>query len=130
MKITNRTTKKQIMAMDHVHGHSLKACSRKLKDDEDVVLKFIKSFWIHFKHASDRLKRDREFIKLAIKEDVACFMYASDTLRRDKKFIIELIMLSNAKLVYYAESKISDAVISHLKKPAIDFLKNELKKGE
>ena len=130
MKITKRTKKEQIMAMDYydLYGHDLEYCSKKLQDDEEVVLKFIGSYWGNYEYASDRLKKDREFIKLAIQKDVACFLYADKMLRKDKKYIIELIELSNAKLIDYAWYTIKEPLYVHLKPHAIEYLKNELKK--
>lgn len=130
MKITKETTKEQIMAMDNLYRHDLKDCHEMLTDDEDVVLKFIRSYWGNYEYASDRLKKDREFIKLAIQKNVACFLYADESLRKDKKYIIELIELSNARLIDYAWYTIKEPLYVHLKQPAIDYLKNELEKEE
>lgn len=128
MKINNKTTKEQIMAMENLyHTYNLSDCSKKLRDDEDVVLKFVKQCWVHFEACSDRLKRDREFVKRAIQQKAGCFLYADEGLRRDKKFIIELIKISNAEVIFYSYCKIVSDAYEYLKEPAIEFLENELK---
>lgn len=130
MRITNRTKKEQIMAMNNLYGHDLEYCSKKLQDDEEVVLKFIESYWGHYEYASDRLKKDRMFIKLAIQKSMASFLYADESLRKDKKFIMELIELSNARIINYAHYPIDEEMYEHLKPHAIEYLKNELEKEE
>lgn len=128
MKITKKTTKDEIMAMDNLYRHDLKDCHEMLTDDEDVVLKFIRSYWGNFEMASDRLKNDRDFIKRVVQINTVCFLYADDSLRKDIKYIIELIELTNAQIVVYAYHTIAHAVYEHLKQPAIEYFKNELKK--
>lgn len=129
MKITKQTTKDEIMAMKNLYGHKLFDCHVKLRDDEDVVLKFIRKYsWTNFSDASDRLKSDRDFIKRVVQINTVCFLYADDSLRKDIKYIIELIELTNAQIVVYAYHTIAHAVYEHLKQPAIEYFKNELKK--
>ena len=131
MKITNRTKKEQIMALDSLClTHYLSDCSKKLRDDEDVVIKFAKKCWVNFEACSDRLKRDREFVKRAVQEDLKCFIYADKSLKKDKKYIMELVQVSNAGVIFYSHYKIESDAYKYLKGPAIEFLENELKKEE
>lgn len=130
MKITKQTTKKQILAMGCLSKHFIYDCHEGLTDDEDVVLKFIESYWDSLRYASDRLKSDREFIKRAIQKDVACFLYADDSLRKNKQFIIELVELSNPMLINFAYYTVKEEMYEHLKPHVIDILKNELKKED
>lgn len=128
IKITKQTTKEQIMVINNLSSHSLMDCSKKLQNDEDVVLRFIENSWAHFDYASDRLKSDREFIKRAIQKNVACFKFGDKFIRKDKKFNVKLIEQSNPEIFHYTYYLIAEAMCQHLKQPAIEYLKNELKK--
>ena len=93
-----------------------------------MVLRFTKCYWFNFEYASDRLKKDRRFVKTVIENDPFCFIYADDILKSDKKYIMELIKISNAQILHHASKEIREILFEHLKQPAIDYLKNELKK--
>ena len=121
-KITNRTTKDQILAMDNLYDYDLESCSEKLRDDHDVVLQFLKYYWGNMEHASDRLKNDREFIKRAIQKNVACFLFVSDELRQNKQFILELVKLYGARLIHYCHYTTEKQIYEKLKNPAIQVL--------
>jgi hypothetical protein len=121
-KINNRTTKKQIIDMDNLYKHDLKNCSKKLRDDEDVVLKFITYYWGHMNDASDRLKNDGEFVRRAIEKKLACFMFASDQFTKNKNFILELVKLYGVSAIEYCDPITRHEIYKKLKTPAIQVL--------
>ena len=108
--------------MENLYGHGLINCSEQLRDDQDVVLKFLSYYWGNMEHASDRLKNDGEFVKLAAKKNVACFLYASDELRKNKEFILELVNLYGAQPIEYSYYTTKHEIYEKLKKPAIQVL--------
>lgn len=148
-KINNRTTKKQILDMGLEVSDCLRDCSKKLKDDKDVVIKFVKLWGLNIQHASDRLrddediveaavikwcgctpfqyasdriKRDPEFVKFAVKYRASSFLYACDELRKNEEFILELVRLYGTTPIGYCHHATRDEIYKRLKEPAIQVL--------
>jgi hypothetical protein len=127
----------------------LKNCSKKLKDDKDVVMKFVKSWGSDIEHASDRLrddedvvaaavirgggctsfeyasdriKRDPGFVMFAVKYRASSFLYACDGLRKNQEFILELVRLYGTESIEYCYHETRYEIYKRLKKPAIQVL--------
>ena len=148
-KINNRTTKKQIMDMELKDSDCLKNCSKKLKDDKDVVIKFVKLWGPDIQHASDRLRDDEDvvttavnkgcgctpfqyasdrikknlkFVKFAVEKEALNFLYACDELRKNKEFILELVRLYGPLPIQYCYYTTKYEIYKKLKIPVIQIL--------
>lgn len=89
-----------------------------IKDDKEIVIKFIKDCPVSLKFASDRLKDDKEVVMTATERQGSVLKYASDRLKDDKKVVLSAVKDEFQGFQYASERlqkdfKIAQLAISH-----------------
>lgn len=69
----------------------LKAYAKKLADDKEVVLSFVRNNGRELEYASERLSADREVVLAAAAQNIDALKYAHEDLKNDKEFVVEAV---------------------------------------
>ncbi|HZJ89646.1 MAG TPA: DUF4116 domain-containing protein [Bacilli bacterium] len=111
-----------LLAVSFPGNQSLRYASKRLRDDEEVVLCAIENTNFAFSAVSDRLKNEAHIALLAVKKWPRNLQYASFALRDNKAFAEKMLAFSHH--VYYALSPRlqADETIMRLTLNQVDYL--------
>ncbi|MGN0812256.1 MAG: DUF4116 domain-containing protein [Candidatus Coproplasma sp.] len=95
-----------------INGMTLLYMGKKLRDDEEIVLKAAENTYRSFEFASYRLRNDADFVLRILEVNPSCLAYAPKSMREDRELVTRL-MQKNAFVYRYALGEMkSDASLA------------------
>lgn len=80
---------------DHNINTLLQFCPKKIQDNKDVVLHFVKRNGYSLYYVSDRLKNDMQVVSAAVKNNYSSLTYASNQIRSNPIHAIDLLNINS-----------------------------------